>query len=359
MRCERILFFLAASVLLVGPAFGDAILGPNDVILAVDGDGIVSTSSYPAAEGPANLLDGDPNTKYLNTGGAGTGFIVTPVAPIMVQSFMLTTANDAEKRDPATWELYGTNDPITSGDNTAGIAENWTLIASGTLALPAERLTVGPVVSFTSFDVYASFKMVFPTNKGDNLFQLADVAMYPLPDAMGANILLPTDPIKAVEMGWQSRYPANEAPAKVIDGDPATKYLNFGETKSGFIVTPALGASILDSFEITTANDAPERDPVVWMIYGTNDAIVTVDNGDGLAENWTLICGGTLALPAERLTLGPLYLIANQAEAYTSYKMVFETVKDAAAANSMQIAEVQFYGVPFVVEPPVEVPVQE
>jgi len=333
---------------MVGPAFADAILGPNDVILAIDGDGIVTSSSYPAAEAPANILDGNPATKYLNRGGAGSGFIVTPSAPIMIQSFTITTANDTVNRDPTSWELYGTNDAVLSADNSTGMAEKWTLVASGTLALPVERLTVGPVVSFMSFDVYKSFKMVFPTNKGDSLFQIADIAMYMLPDAQGANVLLPTDPIKAIEMGWQSRYPTNEAPANVIDGNPATKYLNFGETKSGFIVTPALGASILDSFQITTANDAVERDPVVWMVYGTNDAIVTPMNGDGLAEKWTLICGGTLALPIERLTVGPMYVIANQAEAYTSYKMVFETVKDAAKANSMQIAEVQFYGAPYV-----------
>ncbi|NLH43045.1 MAG: discoidin domain-containing protein [Planctomycetes bacterium] len=348
MRCERVLVSLAVLALVGGPAFADAILGPNDLILAIDGDGIVSSSSYPAAEAPANILDGNPATKYLNRGGAGSGFIVTPSAPMMVQSFVITTANDAVNRDPTSWELYGTNDAVVSADNSAGIAETWTLVASGTLELPAERLTVGPVVSFMSFDVYKSFKMVFPTNKGDSLFQIADIAMYMLPDAQGANILLPTDPIKAIESGWQSRYPANEAPANAIDGNPATKYLNFGETKSGFIVTPALGASILDSFQITTANDAVERDPVIWMVYGTNDAIVTPMNGDGKAENWTLICGGTMALPAERLTAGPVYVIANQAEAYTSYKMVFETVKNEAAANSMQIAEVQFYGTPYV-----------
>jgi hypothetical protein len=352
MKRERVLVSLAVLALMVGPAFADAILGPNDLILAIDADGIVSASSYPAAEAPVNILDGNPATKYLNRGGAGSGFIVTPSAPIMIQSFTITTANDAETRDPANWELYGTNDAVVSADNTAGIAENWALIASGTLELPAARLTVGPVVSFMSFDVYKSFKMVFPTTKGATLFQIADVAMYMLPDAMGANVLLPTDPIKAIEMGWQSSYPANEPPAACIDGNPATKYLNFGKTKSGFIVTPALGASILDSFQITTANDSPERDPVVWMVYGTNDAIATPDNGDGLAESWTLICGGTMALPAERLTAGPVYVIANQAEAYTSYKMVFETVKNATAANSMQIAEVQFYGAPYV--PPVE-----
>ncbi len=344
MRFESVLVFLAVSALLAGPAFADAILGPNDVILAVDSDGIVSSSSYPAVESPASMLDGDPNTKYLNGGGAGSGFIVTPTTPFMVQSFTLTTANDDAARDPVAWELYGTNDAVTSADNSAGLAENWTLVASGTVELPEERLTVGPVVSFASWDVYASFKMIFKTTKGASLMQVADVAFYPLADAQGGNILSATDAIIAIEQGWQSNYPAAEAPTKLLDNDPNTKYLNFGKTKSGFIVTPAVGASILDGFEITTANDSEERDPVVWMIYGTNDGIVTEDNGDGLSENWTLICGGTMTLPTERKTLGSRYVIANQVELYTSYKMVFETVKDAAAANSMQIADVQFFG---------------
>jgi len=352
MQFEKVLVLLSVLALVAAPAFGDAILGPNDVILAIDADGIVSNSSYPAAEAPANLLDSDPATKYLNGGGGGSGFIVTPAVPFMVQSFTLTTANDAEGRDPVAWELYGTNDPITSADNTAGIAENWTLVASGIVTLPTERLTVGPVVSFESFEIYSSFKMIFQTTKGDSLMQIADVAFYPLPDAMGMNVLSPTDPILAIEMGWQSSYPANEAPANAIDGNPNTKYLNFGEQNSGFIVTPALGASVLDSFQITTANDHPDRDPVVWMIYGTNDEIATPNQGDGLAESWALICGGTMALPDERFAVGPVYTIANQAEAYTSYKVVFESVKDAAAANSMQIAEIQLFGTPVVPEEP-------
>ena len=358
MRSKQGLVVLTVLFFMAAPVLADAIIGPNDVILAVDSDGIVTASSYPAAEAPASILDGNPATKYLNRGGSGSGFIVTPLVPFMVQSFTITTANDAAGRDPAVWELYGTNDPITSADNTAGMAENWTLIASGTLELPAERLTVGPVVSFDSFAVYSSFKMVFPKTKSDSLFQIADVAFYPLRDAQGMNLLSATDPIIAIEMGWQSSYPANEAPAKCIDGDFNTKYLNFGKLNSGFIVTLAAGASMLDGLQITTANDAVERDPVVWMVYGTNDEIVTPDNGDGKIENWTLICGGTLALPDERFMDGPVYVIANQAEAYASYKMLFLSVKDTAKANSMQIAEVQFFGTVVVPEPVIEVPVQ-
>jgi hypothetical protein len=344
MKRVEIVLCLAASVLVAGSAFGEPILGPNDPIVAIDSDGIVSSSSYPGAEAPAGVLDGNPATKYLNFGGAGSGFIVTVPAPTMVGSFVLTTANDSPDRDPAAWELYGTNDPIKSADNTAGTAEKWTLIASGTVDLPADRLTAGPAVSFDSFDSYSSFKMIFTKTKGSSMMQVADVALYVLADAEGPNVLAVGEPILAIQAGWQSRYPANENPRNVIDGNPATKYLNFGEENSGFIVTPVVGASILDSFQVTTANDAVERDPVVWMVYGTNDPITSIENSDGKSEKWILICGGTMALPDTRLTPGPIYVIANQAEPYTSYKVIFETVKDAAKANSMQIADIQLFG---------------
>jgi hypothetical protein len=186
--------------------------------------------------------------------------------------------------------------------------------------------------------------MVYPTLNGDPLMQVADVGFYQLPGGLGPNILSTLDSIIAIHVGPDSSYPGHENPASAIDDNIDTKYLNFGRENSGFIVTPSIGPSTLDSFQITTANDSPERDPVVWMIYGTNDPVISANNSDGAEEAWTLICGGTIELPDERNTLGPVYTICNQAEAYTSYKMVFESVK--GAANSMQIAEIQFYGIP-------------
>jgi hypothetical protein len=94
-----------------------------------------------------------------------------------------------------------------------------------------------------------------------------------------------------------------------------------------------------------TANDAAERDPASWALYGTNSAISSVDNSDGLGEVWTLIDSGTLALPADRLALGGMIAV-NNSSVFSSYKMLFPTLNDAAMANSLQIAEVQFYGVP-------------
>jgi hypothetical protein len=349
MQHEKVLVFLVVSALMAAPAYAIPILTPGDPIIGFDSDGMITNSRYPANEAPANVLDGDPGTKYLNFAGGGSGFIVTPAAQALVQSFTLTTANDAEGRDPATWELYGTNDAIASEDNSTGLAESWTLIGSGAVALPSDRLTLGPVVTVGGVPVpYTSYKMVYPELKGATLMQVADVAFYPTPDGLGPNMLSTLDTILATHAGPDSRTPdhGGEDPMYAIDGDPSTKYLNFGEINSGFIVTPSIGPSIVQSMQMTTANDSAERDPVVWILYGTNDPIASADNSTGTGENWTPIDSGFANLPDDRNTLGSMLTVSGQAEAYTSYKLKFHTVKNADAANSMQIAEVQFYGVP-------------
>jgi glucose/arabinose dehydrogenase len=157
-----------------------------------------------------------------------------------------------------------------------------------------------------------------------------------------AAILSPGDPIIAIDTDGPSNYPGNESPPLAIDGTLA-KYLNFGEVNSGFIVTPSQGATIVKSFQITTANDAVERDPTTWQLFGTNSPILSTDNSAGNGEPWTPIASGSVTLPGLRNALGPTVAVNNNT-AYTSYRMIFTGVKNAASANSMQIAEIQFYG---------------
>ena len=139
-----------------------------------------------------------------------------------------------------------------------------------------------------------------------------------------------------------SRYPAGQSPLQALDGDPHTKYVNFGEENSGLIITPASGASIVRSLRLTTADDLPERDPASYEIYGTNSAIGSTDNSTGLAENWTLISAGSFSLSTARLADGPLISFANST-AYASYKIVFPTVRNSATANAMQVADIRLY----------------
>ena len=118
--------------------------------------------------------------------------------------------------------------------------------------------------------------------------------------ATADGLLGPNDFIIAIDTDGDSRYPAAESPPQLLDGAAGTKYLNFGEVNSGFIVTPSSGSSILQSFQLTTANDAAERDPLTWDLYGTNDAILSAEHSDASGgEAWTLIGSGLTGLETD------------------------------------------------------------
>lgn len=341
------LAFISSATLLRVEAQAQLIpmLRTNDPILAVDFD-TVSNSSYPSQEGPLNALDGNTATKYLNFAGRNSGFIVTPFAgPTVIRSFVITTANDFPERDPASWELYGTSQFIVSADNSDGQGEAWTLIASGPLSLPTNRFTSGPIVSFVNSTVYTSYRLVFPTLRAGPLMQIADVAFFLSFDGSGGTVLTPVDDIRAIHLpSPQSRYPLNENPRNALDGNPATKYLNFGKERSGFIVTPSAGRVTVKAFQFTTANDFADRDPAAWQLYGTDAPIQSTDNSTGGAEPWTLIEEGFVSQPIARFTAGPVVPLTNNA-AYASYRMIITTLRNTFGpmVDSVQYSEVQFF----------------
>jgi hypothetical protein len=165
-------------------AQGIPVLGAGDTAIAIDLDAVfipteTPNGRYPAAENPPKAIDATLGTKYLNFGGAGSGFIVTPSSAIAVESFQIRTGNDAPGRDPASWELYGFNGALTTIDsgptpaiNAEGLAEAWTLIGSGGVTLPGDpaigndqRGVLGPVVDVPTAAAYQHYKMIFPTVK--------------------------------------------------------------------------------------------------------------------------------------------------------------------------------------------------
>jgi hypothetical protein len=331
------------------------ILQAGDAMLTIDLDPpVFQGSGFPGGESPNHALDGNTGTKFLSFGanvGRNKGLIVTPTAVSTVQSIKFTSANDDDRRDPITFDLYGTNDPITSAQNTTGSAENWTLITGGATGVPLARTTAGPVIPFANATAYSSYRIVFPEIRNfrdQTLMQVANVDLYASNDGSGSSVLAFANPTLALQLPVSgARSPSGESPEKLLDGLTNTKFLNFGEENSGFVVTPASGASVVSSFQISTANDHEERDPATWALYGTNDPITSPDFSQANLENWTLIDQGAIALPAARETLGPVVAV-NNAASYTSYRMVFPTVKNplAPGADSMQISAIQFYAVP-------------
>lgn len=103
--------------------------------------------------------------------------------------------------------------------------------------------------------------------------------------AAQVDITCPGDAIKGIPDDGD--WPAAEAPPFVIDDNPYTKFLHFkgDDQTSGFQVTPALNGLVVTGLSFTTGNDAPERDPVAFEIYGSNGTI------DG---PYTLIASGDI-----------------------------------------------------------------
>jgi hypothetical protein len=144
-----------------------------------------------------------------------------------------------------------------------------------------------------------------------------------------------------------NNWPGGEPPSAAIDG-VGQKYLHFGVENTGIVVTQAGGSATATSMTLWAANDAVERDPASYQIFGTNSAVSGPSFDSSL---FTLISNGSIALPADRDLGGanPL-LAANSAtvsfantNSYTTYMVLFPTVKDAGAANSMQVADVQIF----------------
>jgi hypothetical protein len=144
-------------------------------------------------------------------------------------------------------------------------------------------------------------------------------------------------------------WPNAESPNFAIDGFNQ-KYLNFGEFRTGVAVAPAAGAAAPTSIQVWTANDAVERDPINFRLYGTNAAASGAANSNITGLN--LIASGDLTLPAGRNTPGGMTALSaansftasfTNSTTYPTYVITFPSVKNPTAANSMQIAEVQLF----------------
>ena len=146
-------------------------------------------------------------------------------------------------------------------------------------------------------------------------------------------------------------WPGAEGPQHAIDG-VGQKYLNFAKEDSGFLVVGS-EAFVVTSAQFWTANDFAERDPGSYEIWGSNAASFGSTPGTGIAmSGFSLVSSGLLSLPGTRNGSGSTALDAAASQtvtfsntaAYSSYLILFPTLKNSGAANSVQIGEVQLYG---------------
>jgi len=109
-------------------------------------------------------------------------------------------------------------------------------------------------------------------------------------------------------------------------------------------LTITTGGGVVAGLSLTSANDAPDRDPASFVLSGCNDGGAT----------FTEIATGDIAAFGARFERQEVSF--DNSTAYTTYRVVFPTVANADAANSMQIAEIELLGTAAEAQPEPEAP---
>ncbi|HXJ56582.1 MAG TPA: immunoglobulin domain-containing protein, partial [Verrucomicrobiae bacterium] len=242
---------------------------------------------------------------------------VTPTAGLtIVSGLTLTSANDAPDRDPATYTLEGSYDGVT-----------FTMISSGDVPPFGTTRFLKNTILFDNKIPYLSYRLIFPTTAGNSTccMQVSEVEF--LGVLAPGDVTVPGDPIVATS----NNSPGSEGVANAIDNAP-TKYLNFDKVNTGFTVTPSVGDTIVIGLSLTSANDAPDRDPATYDLSGSLDGVTffPIASGDVPPFGTTRFLKNYVFFP-------------ENTKAFKTYRLIFPTT----AGNStccMQVSEVEFLG---------------
>ena len=149
--------------------------------------------------------------------------------------------------------------------------------------------------------------------------EFTNIGLEDLSNLKTIDLSRPSNPIK----GTSENSPKNENPSLAIDDQPATKYLNFDGAGSGLEIK--VQNTIVNGITITSANDAPERDPKSFVLSGANDG-----------KNFTQIASGSIPVSRGRGKLKTMRF--PNGKSFSTYRVVFpELVGDGKIP--MQIAE--------------------
>ena len=247
-----------------------------------------------------NLFDGSADTKYLvfrdsDSDVVEVSFMLTE--PVVVNAYKLTSANDADARDPKDWTLYGSED-----------GEFWTeLDAREDEDLPARKTAYLFEIPEENVDEYQWFKFEFTANNGTdpwgyNIIQLAEIELlYVEGEIVDENITVLTDTITC-----STPYNDSHTADKLFDNDTGSKYLTNGKTM--FVAFSLKSAKAINAYTIVCANDWASRNPSDWTFYGSVDG-----------ENWVKLDERSGETPVA-LKEGVRYVFENDT-AYQWYKL--------------------------------------
>ncbi len=308
-----------AEIELIGPE----VAGANHAM--TDGAAYVARAFISEGENQDRAFDGDANTKWLDNASVPSAEdpawiqVDLPTAKT-VNTLSLTSANDAPERDPENFNVWGSND--------AGAT--WIELGSWIGESFDARFQQRNFV-FSNLLPFSTYRFNITKNFGDsNLMQIAEVGFVG-PQYIGV------DHSSADGATYSARASISEGENedRVFDDDSSTKWLDNASVPSAenpaWVQVDLPVAKVVSALAITSANDAPERDPENFELWGSNDG----------GDTWEVVgtwIGESFDNRFERRS----FAIAN-GFAYTTYR--FNITKNFGDSNLMQIAEIELIGI--------------
>lgn len=283
----------------------------------------VGTGS-PGGEIPPYLVDNDTLTKIL-TGNTDVWIDVLTNHMSVITGYTITSANDSPGRDPKDWTLQGWNADSAMWDTLHVVADN---PAWDTFYLPKTWI-------FDNEMAYSKYRLDIDSVNGEPLMQISELELWgTLGEEVKVDITdLRDDEFKGQyeDLPWDgpgTGSPDGEALPFLFDNDTTTKYLVGIVEGYVDILTPR--KSMISSYTITSANDAPDRDLSSWVIQGLNP----------MTLEWMDIHTVTDQAPwAERAT--PMTWEFENEGWYSTYR--FQIIANNGG-GLLQIAELEIFG---------------
>ncbi|THU38278.1 T9SS type A sorting domain-containing protein [Niastella caeni] len=136
-----------------------------------------------------------------------------------------------------------------------------------------------------------------------------------------------TDLGGTISAQFQTGSPPGEAYTNLVDNNVSTKYLTVNSP--AWIQYQANAGYIVTAYAITSANDAPERDPLNWTLQGSNDG-----------NNWSTIDTRTNQDFPERLQTRTFTFTNSTSYTYYRFNMTNNS------GTMLQLAEIELLGTP-------------
>ena len=292
--------------------------------VAIDGVGGTGSEGYPS------ICDGNTSSKVCTNQGYGyyQYYIFRRSEAVAVSSYKFCTGNDADNRDPEDWELYGMNTNDTPDRNDAA----WEKIDEKT----GQSLT-------TTRKEWQSFSVTSPTSITYNTFLLKIKKVRDGGDTMQFQEFRLNNDNSGYTIldGTGKAITDSEGIDKGFDGNVDTKVCtnNRVDGISWFIIKTASDVAV-SGYSFATGNDASDRDPQSWNLYGlkANSDPTRTDAG------WTLIDtkNNVTNFPAERTAWVHYSVDSPTNSEYNYFKL---EVTKLRSGNMVQFSEFELDGV--------------